>query len=120
MERNEFPVLQEMEPLRMLEWIVTQEMVLKLMAQRKREGRSTSIRTLIREWDLSEAAASGPLQRLWRERLIEATTERPRGRRFRLEPGEELGDLRFRLTDRGTERLAWYSRKRMKEEDRWW
>lgn len=101
----------------MLQLFVTQEMVLKLMAQREKESRTTTVRTLIRGMDLSEAAASGQLRRLWRERLIETDGQRPRGFRFRPEPRETLRELQFRLTRRGKERLKWC--KRRSEEDGW-
>ena len=46
--------------------------VLEIIARRGRDGRSTSFRRLARELDISETAACGRLQRLWRERLIAA------------------------------------------------
>ena len=103
----------------MLELFVTQEMVLKLMARLENEYRLTSVRTLIRELDLSESAAAGQLRRLWRERLIERDCERRRGLRFRLAPGEIISELRFQLTSRGRERLKWCERNRKKEEEGW-
>lgn len=101
----------------MLELFVTQEMVLQLLAQREKESRTTTLRTLIREMDLSESAATGQLKRLWRERLIETDDERPRGFRYRPEPGESMHELRFRLAGRGKDRLKWFERK--KEEEDW-
>jgi hypothetical protein len=102
-----------------LELFVTQEMVLKLMARREKENRLTTVRTLMRELELSESAAAGQLRRLWRERLIETDCARRRGFRFRSEPGEILGELRFQLTRRGRDRLKWCGENRKREEEDW-
>src|SRR5436309_14980940 len=74
--------------------MVTKREVLELIAERSEDGRKTSYRSLMRWLPLSFEAACGHLERLWRERLIEATTPRLPGFRFRLEPGEPIGDLR--------------------------
>jgi hypothetical protein len=106
-----------------LESFVTQEMVLKLVARRAKDALSTSARTLMREWELSEAATCGHLRRLWRDRLIEATTRRVPRYGYRLAPGGRLSELRFRLTERGRERLRWYRQQRQagdKEEGWLW
>ena len=96
--------------------MVTQEEVLKVIAERTREGLSTSYRILSKELDLSEEAACEHLKRLWRERLIRSTIRPPRYK-FRLEPGESIRDLRFDLAARGKERLRWY--KERDEEANW-
>jgi predicted transcriptional regulator len=96
--------------------MVTQEEVLRVIAERTREGHSTSYRTLARELDLSEEAVCEHLKRLWRERLIRSTM-RPARYKFRLEPGESIRDLVFDLAGRGKERLRWY--KERDEEGGW-
>jgi hypothetical protein len=88
--------------------MVTKREVLELIARRSEHSRNTSYRSLVRWLPLSFEAACAHLERLWRERLIEATTPRPPRFRFRLEPGERLSDLRFWLTLRGADRLDWY------------
>jgi hypothetical protein len=88
--------------------MVTKREVLELIAERSEGGRSTSYRSLVRRLPLPFEAACGHLERLWRERLIESTTPRLPRFRFRLEPDERIGDLRFWLTERGAERLDWY------------
>ncbi len=85
--------------------------VLELIARRSRLDRPTSYQTLVRRLPLSFEAACAHLQRLWRERLIEATTPRPRGFRFRLGPREEISQLSFWLSMRGDDRLDWYARQ---------
>jgi len=88
--------------------MVTRREILELIAGRSEDSRRTSYRSLVRWLPLSLEAACGHLERLWRERLIEATTPRLPRFRFRLEPGERIADLRFWLTARGAERLDWY------------
>jgi len=95
-----------------------QREVLNLFAEREREGKATSYRTLVRELDLSPEAACGRLQRLWRERLIESP-ERPERFGFRLQPGESIRELRFELSARGRERLRWYKREEKKNDGDW-
>jgi len=99
---------------------VRQREVLELIAERGREGKTTSYRSLVNEWDLSEAAACRHLERLWRERLIETREERLGGFQFRLGSGEMLRDLRFQITPRGRERLRWYARQDRQEKDWLW
>lgn len=88
--------------------MVSKKQVLELISERTREKSETSFRSLVREFDLSIEAACGHLQRLWMGRLIEPTQPRFGGSRFRLEPGEKLQEIRFRVTKRGLARLAWY------------
>lgn len=98
--------------------MVTQSRVLKFFEKRVAEGRpALSYEDLVREFPLSPEAACDHLKRLWRERLIEAVTFRPRRFRFRLQAEESLRQLRFRLAGRGQERLAWY--REQKENERW-
>jgi hypothetical protein len=87
--------------------MVEQADVLKALARRSKAGRSTASIDLVREFDLPPEAACGHLERLWRNRLIETTTERRPRYRFRLLPGEHLRDLRFQVTARGEARLDW-------------
>ena len=89
--------------------MVTKREVLDLIAGRSEDDRQTSYRSLVRWLPLSFEAACAHLERLWCERLIEATTPRSPRFRFRLEPGERISDLKFWLTARGTDRLDWYA-----------
>jgi hypothetical protein len=57
---------------------------------------------------LSMAAAAKHVARCWLEQLVECTKDRPRGTRFRLGAHEQLEGLRFKLTERGRRRLAYY------------
>lgn len=91
--------------------MVTQRKVLTLVAKRTADGRAVTAPDLAREFGLSPDGAGQHLRRLWRERLIETALPRPRGLRFRLEPGETILTLRFRLGPRGQERLRWYARQ---------
>ena len=92
--------------------MIMQREVLTFIAKRPSAGRGVGAQDLAGEFwlSLSLDAACGHLKRLWRERLIEATSARLRFR-FRLEPGEPILPLRFRLTARGRERLRWYERR---------
>ena len=96
--------------------MVRQEIVLRVIDKRTREGRSTSYRILVRELELSEEAACGHLERLWRNRLI-ASPNRPLRHKFRLKSWESIRDLRFRLAPRGKKRLDRYDEK--SEEEGW-
>jgi hypothetical protein len=84
-----------------------------LIAKRVEAGRCVTAQDLTEEFwvALSLDAACGHLRRLWRERLIETGSVRSPEFRFRLEPGEPILPLRFRLTSRGRERLRWYERQ---------
>lgn len=93
--------------------------VLGLIAERTKEGRSASFRTLVRILDLSEESACDCLKRLWRERLIEAVAPRPPRFQFRLRPGESLRDIRFTLTRRGRERLRWWREREKRKSWPW-
>lgn len=97
--------------------MVTQQDVLEFFAERSREERSIALKDLMDEFDLSPEAAGDHLKRLWRDRLVEAVAFRPRRFHFRLQPGERLQELRFRLAPRGQARLRWYRKKQEKE--RW-
>lgn len=88
--------------------MVTQRKVLTFVAKRAAEGRAIATQDLAREFGLSPDGAGQHLRRLWRERLVETASPRPPRFRFRLEPGEPILPLRFRLTSRGRERLRWY------------
>ena len=93
--------------------MVTQREVLTFIAKRAEAGRGVTAPDLAEEFwlALSLDAACGHLRRLWRERLLEAGSVRSPKFRFRLEPGEPILPLRFRLTARGRERLRWYERQ---------
>jgi hypothetical protein len=92
---------------------VTQREVLTFIAKRTGEGHAVTAQHLTEGFwpSLSSDAACGHLKRLWRERLIEASLARPPRYQFRLEPGEFLLPLHFKLTARGRERLRWYERQ---------
>ena len=94
--------------------MVRKREVLKLIAAKTREGQSTSFRTLVREWEISPENACDHLMRVWRERLIEASTFRPSGYQFRLEPRESIRTLRFEIARRGRGRLRWYAKRKKK------
>jgi hypothetical protein len=96
--------------------MVVQRDVLELIAKRTREERESSYRSLVKEFDISDEAACGHLKRLWDARLIDPTDSRRPRFRFRLERGESIRDLRFRLTKRGAARLRWYE---LKDEESW-
>jgi hypothetical protein len=91
--------------------MVTQRDVLTFIADQTAKARAVTAQELAREFWLSPDPAGRHLSRLWRERLIETDLPRPRGLGFRLEPGETIFSLRFRLTPRGQERLRWYARQ---------
>ncbi len=95
--------------------MVTQKKVLKFVATQGGNRQPVSYRELVEEFGLSPEAACGHLERLWRARLIEALTPRRTRFRFRLEPGENVRELRFRLAGRGQARLRWYRHKEDKE-----
>ncbi len=97
--------------------MVTQRDVLMFLAERTEHGKSFSYEDLVHEFSLSEEGICGHLGRLWRDRLIEAIIVRPSRFRFRLQPGESLRTLRFRLAPRGQERLRWYERQDEKESE---
>jgi predicted ArsR family transcriptional regulator len=88
--------------------MVTQREVLTFIDKRTAEGPAVTAQDLARKFWVSPDCACGHLRRLWRERLVETVSARPRGFRFRLEPGEPILPLRFRLSARGKERLRWY------------
>jgi len=94
--------------------MVTQREVLTFITKRTAEGRNVTAQDLAGEFWMAAEAAGGHLRRLWRERLVETSSARPPRFRFRLEPGEPLLPLRFRVTARGRQRLRWYERQ---EED---
>lgn len=99
--------------------MVTKREALELVAERTREGKSTSYRSLVWSLDLSEDAACDHLRRLWQQRLIECTTERSPGFEFQLEPHESVRELRFQLASRGRARLRWWRREEKKQEEGW-
>jgi hypothetical protein len=99
--------------------MVTQQDVLTFFSKRATEGRAVVLQDLVREFWTSAEAASGHLRRLWRERLIEAISTRPPRFRFRLEPGEGIHSLSFRITARGRQRLRWYDRDDESREGAW-
>jgi hypothetical protein len=99
--------------------MVTQRTVLAFIGEHRGTGRGVNAQDLSGEFRLflSLEAAGGHLKRLWRERLIETTSARPLRYRFRLESGEPILQLRFKLTARGRARLGWYKRH---DDDQGW
>jgi DNA-binding transcriptional ArsR family regulator len=87
--------------------MVLQDAVLKVIALFSKAGGSTSYKDLVRAFDLSPEAACGHLERLWQNRLIETTSNRPPRHRFRRLAGERVRGLSFRVTRRGQARLRW-------------
>ena len=96
--------------------MVEQREILELIAERTRNAKDTSFRTLVRECDLSPESACGHLKRLWREGLIR-TTEFPVRRRLSLGPGESIRNLQFIVSKRGRARLLWYKERDRKEQE---
>ena len=95
--------------------------ILELIAERTKEGKQTSFRSLVREFGLSEEAACGHMRRLWSERLIECTEYRPSGYEYGLQKRESIRDISFRLTRRGRQRLDWYAEEAQRRaEEGWW
>ncbi len=91
--------------------MVTQRDVLTFLAGRTAEGRAVDVSAVCSEFWLSPEAARGHLRRLWQERLIEPIAARPPRFRFRLQAGEAIGQLPFRIAARGRQRLRWYERQ---------
>jgi len=94
--------------------------ILELIAERTKEGRQTSFRSLLREFGISEEAACGHMKRLWNERLIECTAFRSSGYGFRLQRRESIRELSFRVTRRGRERLEWYAEQERRDQEEAW
>ena len=67
--------------------MVTQLEVLTFIEKRTTAGHAVTAEDLAREFWMSPDAAVGHLRRVWRERLVEALSIRPRRFRFRPEPG---------------------------------
>lgn len=88
--------------------MVSKREILELLEELGEWGNSLGAHELARRFRLSEDDAARRLERMWREQLIEPTRPRPFRSRFRRQPGERVQDMKFRLTDRGRERLEWY------------
>ncbi len=88
--------------------MVVQEEVLRFVADRSDRRQAVSFADLIGEFNLDPGSAVDHLERAWRDRLIQTVSDRRPRFRFRLEPGETVRGLKFRLSRRGRERLAWY------------
>jgi hypothetical protein len=97
--------------------MVIQRDVLGVIAERAAAGRAVDVDYVADHFGLSSEAAAGHLWRLWRERLLEPIAPRPPRFRFRLEPGESMAALRFRITHRGCRRLRWYDQQ--PDDGRW-
>ena len=90
--------------------------ILEFIAERTRKEKSTGFERISEEFDLEPAGACTHLKRLWQERLIRARGVRPPKYKYRLQFGESIRDLRFRLTSRGRERLDWFEEQDEEEE----
>ena len=97
--------------------MVRKRKVLEFIAKQTRNGKSTSFDDIAEELDLHPVSACDHLKRLWRERLIGSSLPRPPKFRYRLQPGESIRGLRFRLASRGNKRLELY---RQEEEEPDW
>ena len=98
----------------------TQPHVLRLFANRGREGRPVTFTDIGRELGISEQAAVSTLERLWRLQLIIPVGYRPAGYKWGPDPEERVAALRFRLTDRGEKKLRWWKQQSAKQPDLWW
>ena len=94
--------------------------VLRLVAKRNADGKSTSYRSVVDELWLSDEAACEHLKRLWQQRLIEPTEAREPGSEYSLVPGESIRELRFRLSERGGKRLKHWKREERREAEEGW
>lgn len=92
--------------------------VLRFVAARSKEGKSSSFQSLVQEFGISSEAACSHLKRLWREGLVKSDEVPPR-RRLSLGPGESIRDLRFTLSRRGRARLEWYASNDEEESEEW-
>lgn len=99
--------------------MVTKRDVLGLVAERTREGKLTSFRTVVRDLWSSDEAACDHLRRLWLQRLIEPSELREPAARFRLNPGESVRELRFEISVKGRARLRWWKKQASGEEAGW-
>ena len=99
--------------------MVTKRDVLRLVAERGREKKRTSYRSVVREFELSEEAACDHLRRLWEQRLIETSKLREPQSRFRLTSGESVRELRFGITRKGSARLRWWRKQAPGEREVW-
>ena len=84
--------------------------VLQFIADNSCKGRQASSDDIAVAFGLSPEAACRHLSRLWRDRLVIASTSGEKRSNFRLEPGESMMHFRFYLTRRGRDRLRWYQR----------
>jgi hypothetical protein len=98
----------------------TQPHVLRLFANRAREGRPVTFTDIARELGISEQAAVSTLERLWRLQLIIPVGYRSPGYKWGPEPEERVAALRFRITDRGKKRERWWKEQNAKQPDLWW
>ena len=99
--------------------MVTKRDVLRLIAERSREKKRTSYRSVVREFELSDESACDHLRRLWQHRLIESSEVRDPGWAYRLRPRESVRTLRFELTAKGRARLRWWQQQAAGERERW-
>jgi hypothetical protein len=91
--------------------VTTRADVLEFFDRRERAalGRpGIAVYDVAHEFRLSMRLATRHVLNLWYDLLIESTSARRRGLRTRLAAHEHLEDIRFRLTERGRKRLAYY------------
>ena len=87
--------------------MIVKEIVLEFVARQADRGLATSYKEIAQHFQLPDDGAAAHLGRLWRYQLVVATIPRRAGYKNRLEPGESLYALRFRLTSRGRGRLTY-------------
>jgi hypothetical protein len=97
----------------------TQPRILRLFANRAREGRTVDFTDVWRELRISTQAAVSTLERLWRLQLIIPVGPRPAGFKWQPAPEERVAALRFQLTDRGEEKLRWWKEQDGKQYELW-
>ncbi len=94
--------------------------VLRLFADRAKVGRLVIYQDVARLLDITDQAAVDALIRLWRSRLIRPLgPSRRRGFTWRPEEGEQVGELWFRITPRGEERLRWFAQQGRSKDGGW-
>ena len=97
--------------------MISKKEILEFISDRRKKEKSTDFEDIAEEFDLEPGGACVHLKRLWMERLIRARGTRPPKYRYRLQWGESIRDLHFRLTSRGQERLDWFEEQ--EEEESW-
>ncbi len=86
--------------------------VLGFFAARVQAGQPlVTPREVSREFGWTQGGGLSAVERLFRQRLILPAIPRQRPYKWRLEPGERLSRMRFRLGPRGLARLRWWAQQ---------